>query len=128
MKLELFQDKQEWTFFSNLRPMGQTGLLLFFIRLLVSDSFLTPRSVAHKAPLSMRFPSQGYWSGLPFLSPSNLINPKIKSGSPALAGELFTTEPPGKLPANWPTACFCKWSYWNRSHTHSLTCCLWLFS
>ena len=29
----------------------------------VSDSFETPMTVAHKAPLSMRFPRQEYWSG-----------------------------------------------------------------
>ena len=29
----------------------------------MSDSFETPMTVAHKAPLSMRFPRQEYWSG-----------------------------------------------------------------
>ena len=31
--------------------------------------FVTPWIVAHQAPLSMRFPRQEYWSGLPFPSP-----------------------------------------------------------
>ena len=31
--------------------------------------FSTPWTVAHQAPLSTGFPSQAYWSGLPFLSP-----------------------------------------------------------
>jgi len=31
--------------------------------------FATLWTVAHQAPLSMRFSRQGYWSGLPFLSP-----------------------------------------------------------
>ena len=31
--------------------------------------FVTPWTVAHQAPLSMRFSSQEYWSGLPFPSP-----------------------------------------------------------
>ena len=31
--------------------------------------FQTPWTVTHQAPLSMGFPSQGYWSRLPFLSP-----------------------------------------------------------
>ena len=47
----------------------------------------------------MGFPKQEYWSGLPFPSPGNLPNPGIKPtslGSPALAGGVFTTEPPGK--------------------------------
>ena len=39
---------------------------------------------------------QEYWSGLPFPSPGDLPNPGIELGSPALAGEFFTTMPPGK--------------------------------
>ena len=31
--------------------------------------FVTPRTVAPQAPLSMRFPKQEYWSGLPFPTP-----------------------------------------------------------
>ena len=56
-------------------------------------------TVACQVPLSMGFPKQEYWSGLPFPSPGNLPNPGIKPtslGSPALAGGVFTTEPPGK--------------------------------
>jgi len=52
--------------------------------------------VAHQAPLSVELSRQEYWSGLPFSSPGDLPDPEIKSGSPALAGEFFTTEPPGK--------------------------------
>ena len=36
-------------------------------------------------------------SGLPFLSPGDLPNPGIKPRSPALAGEFFTSRPPGKF-------------------------------
>ena len=42
-------------------------LLLLFSRSVVSDSFATPWTVACPAPLSMGFPRQEYWSGLPFL-------------------------------------------------------------
>ena len=35
----------------------------------VSDSFATPRTVAHQALLSMEFSRQEYWSELPFPSP-----------------------------------------------------------
>ena len=66
---------------------------------LVAKSCLTlwdPWSVAYKAPLSLRFPGQEYWSGLPFLSPGDLSGPGIEPVSPALAGGFFTTEPPGK--------------------------------
>ena len=51
-----------------------------------------PWTVAHQAPLSMRFPRQEYWSGLPFPSPRDLPDPWIKSVSPALTGGFFTTE------------------------------------
>jgi len=43
----------------------------------------------------MGFPRQEYWSGLPFPSPRDLSDPGIELASPALAGRLFTTEPPG---------------------------------
>ena len=33
----------------------------------------TPWTLAHQAPLSMRFPRQEYWSGLPFSSPICLL-------------------------------------------------------
>ena len=50
------------------------------------------------APLSMRFPRQEYWSGLPFPTPGHIPEPGIKPASPALAGRFFTTEPSGKDP------------------------------
>ena len=43
------------------------------------------------APLSMGFPRQEYWSGLPFPSPGHLPDPGIEPVSPALAGGFFTT-------------------------------------
>ena len=42
-----------------------------------------------QAPLSMGFPRQKYWSGLPFPSPGDILNPGIEPVSPALAGEFF---------------------------------------
>ena len=58
--------------------------------------FGTPWTVVHQAPLSMGFPRQESWSGLPFPPPGDLPNPRIKPTSPALAGGFFTTEPAGK--------------------------------
>ena len=52
--------------------------------------------VAHQAPLSMGFPRQEYWGGLPFPSPGDLPNPGIELTFPALVGRFFITEPPGK--------------------------------
>ena len=37
-----------------------------------------------------------YWNELPFPSPGDLPDSGIKPDSSALAGEFFTTEPPGK--------------------------------
>ena len=42
----------------------------------------TPWTVACKAPLSMGFSRQEYWSGLSFPSPGELPDPGIKRGSP----------------------------------------------
>ena len=63
----------------------------------MTNSFVTLWTVAHQAPLSMGFPRQEYWSGLPYPTPGDLLDPGIKPASPALAGGLFTTEPPRKL-------------------------------
>ena len=55
--------------------------------------FVTPWTVAYQALPSMEFSRQGYWSGVPFLSPGDLPDPAIETllpVSPALAGELFT--------------------------------------
>ena len=56
--------------------------------------------IACKAPLSMEFSRQDYWSGLPFPTLGNLPDPGIENTStvfPALTGRSFTSEPPGKL-------------------------------
>ena len=47
-------------------------------------TLVTPWTVAHQAPLSMGFPKQEQWSGLPFPSPGDLPNPGIQPRSPAL--------------------------------------------
>ena len=62
----------------------------------MANSFATPWTVAHRAPLSLEFSQQEYWSGLLFPSPGDLPDPRIESMSPALAGGFFTTGPSGK--------------------------------
>ena len=62
----------------------------------MSDS-ATPGTAALQAPLSMGFPRQEYWSGLPFPSSGDLPDPGIEPASPALVGRFFITEPPGKI-------------------------------
>ena len=58
--------------------------------------FVTPKTAACRTPLSMEFSRQKYWSGLPFPAPGYLSHSQINPSSLALAGEFFTTEPPGK--------------------------------
>ena len=43
-----------------------------------------PWTVAHQGPLSLGFPRQEYWSGLPFLPLGDLPNPGIKPASSVL--------------------------------------------
>ena len=47
----------------------------------------------YQAPLSMGFPRQEDWSGLPFPSSWDLPHPGIESMSPGLAGRFFITAP-----------------------------------
>ena len=44
----------------------------------------------------MKFSRQESWSGLPFPTRGDLLDPGIKSASSALAGGFFTTAPSGK--------------------------------
>ena len=50
----------------------------------VSNSFVTPWNVDRQALLSMGFPRQEYWSGLPIPPPRDLPGPGIKPTSPAM--------------------------------------------
>ena len=75
------------TQFSWVSPMYKGGTVvqpLSHVQL-----FAIPWTVAHQAPLSMRFPRQEYWNGLSFHSPGDLPNPGIELASPVLqAGSL----------------------------------------
>ena len=58
--------------------------------------FATPQTVVRQAPLSMRFPRQEYWNRLPFPTPGDLPNPRIKPVSHVSClgrqgGRFFTT-------------------------------------
>ena len=65
----------------------------------VSDSLPPFWTEAHQTPLSLEFPRQECWNGLPFPSLEDLPNPGIKPislASPALQVESLLSEPPGK--------------------------------
>ena len=92
--------KQEniW-FFVILFYLPTLLVLLLFSRSVMSDSFVTPWTVARQATLSMGFPRQECWNGLPFPAPGHLPHPGMEPESPvscALAAGFFITESPGK--------------------------------
>ena len=84
---------------------GQCSDLLLIVTLSVFQSYikcisrsvvfnsLRPRGGASQDPLSMEFPWQEYWSGLPFPSPGDLPNLGIRLGFPALQVNFLLSEP-----------------------------------
>ena len=58
---------------------------------------MTLWTVAYQASPSIGFSRQEYWSGLPFPSPGDLLDPGIEPGSPALQADALTSEPPGSV-------------------------------
>ena len=55
---------------------------LFCLVAVMSDPFETPFTITCQAPLSMGFPRQEFWSGLPFPPPWYLPNPGTEHMSP----------------------------------------------
>ena len=58
--------------------------------------FATPWTATYQATLTMGFPRQEYWSGLPFPSPGDLPDAGIEPRSPTLQADALPSEPPGK--------------------------------
>ena len=58
---------------------------------------MTLGTVACQVPLSIAFPRQEYWSGLPFLSPGDPPKPGIEPESSALQADSLPTDLSGKL-------------------------------
>ena len=67
-----------------------------FSHLVLSDSLVTPWTVAYQAPRSMGYPMQEYWNGFPFPPLGDLLDPGMAPMSPALQTNCLLTEPPGK--------------------------------
>ena len=57
--------------------------VVVFRHSVMSDSFATLWTVSHQAPLSVGFPRQEYWSGLPFPSPGDFLDLGTEPASPA---------------------------------------------
>ena len=70
----------------------------------VSDSFVTPCTVALQAPLSMGFPRlENTGVGCHALLPGIFPNPGVDPASPALQADSSPSEPPGK--PQWDLFC-----------------------
>ena len=89
----------------SLRDLYCTASLLLLLLLFSRFSHVrlseTPWTIARQAPLSVGFPRQEYWRGLPFPSPGDLsIFPRDWPHVSCIAGRFFTTGPPGKTTAS----------------------------
>ena len=62
----------------------------------MSDSMQPAQTVVSQSPLSMGFPKQEDWSGLPFSSLEDLSNPGIEPGYPVLQADFLPSEPWGR--------------------------------
>ena len=86
---------EQYPFQKILYSQKNTVLVGFRVRFVVVLSlshvglFTTPWTAACQTSLSMVFPRQGYWSGLPFPSLGDLTDPGIKPVSPALGRQIF---------------------------------------
>jgi len=69
------------------------------LRCSVMSNSATPWTVARQAPLSMGFPRQEYWSGLPFPSPKDLPEPGIEPMAPELQVDSLRRNP--SINSNW---------------------------
>ena len=97
------------------------------MQLLSCPTLCDPMYVAHQAPLSMEFSRQEYWSGLQFLSPGDLPNPRIKPRSPALQADSLPAEPQGK-PKNTGVGSLSllQWIFLTLESNQGLLHCRWI--
>ena len=78
--------------------LNNTRMHVCEVTSVVSDS-VTQWTVACQALLSMGFPRQEYWNGLPFPPPGDLLDPGIEPESPvfpAMHVDSLPAETPGK--------------------------------
>ena len=95
---------------SGLSPYLKVFNLIIPVCYLLSPTLGDPKDCNSQALLSIEFSRQEYWSGLPFPSPGDLLDPEIKPRSPALQTDSLPSEPPEK-------------PLWIRYHNTKLTSC-----
>ena len=91
-------------------PASLAATCVVVVQLLSHVRLCNPWTIAHQAPLSMRFYRQESWSELPFPSLGDLPYSGIKSVSPALAGRFFTSWATRETCRILPDCRFKKWS------------------
>ena len=85
---------------SQIQPLSNSVCKWSSIPCHICTSHIPPQFLSHvqlcdsldcsyQAPLSMEFPRQEYWRGLPFPSPGDLPNPGIRPQVSCLAGTSF---------------------------------------
>ena len=71
--------------------------MLLFSHSVVSASVATLWTVARRTPLSMGFPREEHWSGLPFPSPGDFPTPGIGPASPSLQADSLLLSHQGSI-------------------------------
>ena len=107
-----------WTLQNWLMAVKTLCSLCYVCLGLVTQSCLTlcdPLDCSHQAPLSMGFPRQKYWSGLPFPSPGILPDPGAETTSLALQTESLPLGHLGSL-------------CWLHTHLQLLCLLIWFIS
>ena len=82
--------------------------------------FVTLWTIACQTPLSMGFPKQEYWNGLPFPSSGDCPHPGIKSTSPALQVDSVPLRHQG-------SSCVCVWLFSSVQFSSVAQSCLTLW-
>ena len=86
----------------------------------MSDSFEAPWTIALQTPLSMGFPRQKYWTGLPFSAPGDLPDSGIEPASPSLQVDSLPLRHPRSLCV---CVCVCVYIYIAKLLQSCLTLC-----
>ena len=84
------------------QSIQRNSLLLLVSHYVVSDSFMTLQTIACQAPRSIEFSRYEYWSGLPFLYPRHLPDPRIEPTSSTLQTDSSSLSHEGN-PIVYPT-------------------------
>ena len=86
----IFSIEYNWKLLKNLKGHFQSLVRIWkCVSSSVVSNSVTPWTVVCQAPLSMGFPRQEYWRGLPFPSPGDLPNPSIEPRSSTLQSILY---------------------------------------